>query len=176
MGKSCQFCFESETWKALFPTNENTVFLKKGFRQNDTKFLTILNELRQGHVSETTKSLLYEKVKQYHQSKSQNNMNSDNDNKNDVNSVLIKASSALSSALLPPTPIKTKVVPTVLYSINKNVDEINATALSRIKTKSNWYESIDEGDVFKLKDLRAPQTLGKSLLCTSTISYCIKYK
>jgi hypothetical protein len=136
--------------------------LKKGFRQNDSRFLKILNELRQGHVSENTKHILCEKVKEYHRNKAQNSVNSEA--KRDLNSVLLSAAASSSSSI--DAAKKIKVVPTVLYSNNKNVDEINTTALSKIKLASYYYESIDEGsEKSRLKDLRAPEILELKVGC-----------
>jgi len=59
--ETCQFCFESELWKMLFP-KENCVMLVKIFRQKDEKYLKILNEIRNGKMYRSSLNLLLENV------------------------------------------------------------------------------------------------------------------
>ena len=48
IGKGVQFCFESDVWKNCF---ENQIILKTIFRQKDSIFKTILNQLREGQLN-----------------------------------------------------------------------------------------------------------------------------
>lgn len=57
-------CFESDTWKELFHNGRNVVVLDKVFRQKEPLFTNILNELRRGYVSATTKTILMRKVEE----------------------------------------------------------------------------------------------------------------
>ena len=43
------FCFQSKKWYEIFPL-ENHVVLKKIFRQTDTEYIEILNEIRGGEL------------------------------------------------------------------------------------------------------------------------------
>lgn len=51
------FCFESSDYFKAFPL-QNHVVLKKIFRQNDPVYIKILNEIRQGELSEESKEIL----------------------------------------------------------------------------------------------------------------------
>lgn len=46
-----RFCFESPVWKQTF-TIENHIYLKTLYRQRDAKFIRILNEVRDGSLTE----------------------------------------------------------------------------------------------------------------------------
>jgi ATP-dependent DNA helicase PIF1 len=56
------FCFESPTWNAVF-RRENHVELKTLFRQTDPTYIKILQEVREGKISETSISTLEQRVK-----------------------------------------------------------------------------------------------------------------
>lgn len=60
LGKNAHYCFESLIWKQLF-TN-NMVVLDKVFRQKDSYFLNILNDLRIGIVTDNVAEFLLQKV------------------------------------------------------------------------------------------------------------------
>ena len=169
LGRSCTFCFQSKIWKELFyDTNSSSgvpaemIFLHKGFRQNDSVFLRVLNELRRGVVSSKTDQILTQKVNefrrdQYEKIKLQNDA---------------RIAAAVSTAPPPTTStstgtvtplhnkVKTKevskeVVATKLYSTNKNVDEYNDSELRKLSTKSYIFNSVDEGGEQFIKQLRA---------------------
>ncbi len=52
-----QFCFESKDWYSVFPL-ENHVVLTKIFRQRDAEYIKILNEIRIGELSDSSKETL----------------------------------------------------------------------------------------------------------------------
>lgn len=56
-----QFCFQSERWREVFP-NRNCIQLASIFRQSDSSFVKILNEIRVGNISEETIDILNERV------------------------------------------------------------------------------------------------------------------
>jgi ATP-dependent DNA helicase PIF1 len=56
-----QFCFESDDWLSVFPL-ENHVVLKKIFRQNDSQYVDILQEVRFGKLSKKSIETLNEYV------------------------------------------------------------------------------------------------------------------
>lgn len=73
LGSKIKFCFESEIWKQMFspisgsPIVDNAscgrmVVLDKIFRQKDTTFLRILNEVRRGVVSKDTARIFTQHV------------------------------------------------------------------------------------------------------------------
>jgi ATP-dependent DNA helicase PIF1 len=51
------FCFESQDYFKIFP-KENHIVLKKIFRQTDPAYIKILNEIREGELSEESKETL----------------------------------------------------------------------------------------------------------------------
>ena len=53
--ESCEFCFESIDWKKTFPIN---VVLEKIFRQNDSKYVKALNQIRIGRIKRSSYELL----------------------------------------------------------------------------------------------------------------------
>ena len=53
---SGRFCFESDEWDTIF--GENTVELVKIFRQSDTKYADILNQIRKGRIKRSANELL----------------------------------------------------------------------------------------------------------------------
>lgn len=165
LGKTCSFCFQSETWKALFYNGNSSespaemIFLHKGFRQNDNVFLRVLNELRRGVVSSKTDQLLtqkvnefqrdrYEKIKQLNEARL-------------AASALSTTASATSTSITPlhnkpkKKEVSKEVVATKLYSTNKHVDEYNDSELRKLTTKSYIFNSFDEGSDQFIKQLRA---------------------
>jgi ATP-dependent DNA helicase PIF1 len=55
--ETMKFCFESASWSDIFP-KENTVVLKKIFRQKDPEYGKILNQIREGKLKRSS----YEKL------------------------------------------------------------------------------------------------------------------
>lgn len=56
-----QFCFESSTWRDVFPLS-NHIKLVTVFRQTDETYIRILNEIREGHLSPENKHILLNRV------------------------------------------------------------------------------------------------------------------
>lgn len=52
-----KFCFQSERWSEVFPNN-NIIQLSSIFRQSDSSFVKILNEIRVGNITEDSIELL----------------------------------------------------------------------------------------------------------------------
>lgn len=53
--ETTQFCFESSNWDKCFPIN---IQLQKIFRQNDTKYVKALNQIRKGIIKKSSYNLL----------------------------------------------------------------------------------------------------------------------
>lgn len=64
LGQHTKFCFEAEAWHELLGHEDGMVVLDKVFRQKDSVFLTMLNEMRRGIVSDATNAILTEKVRE----------------------------------------------------------------------------------------------------------------
>lgn len=60
-----QFCFQSERWSAVFP-HKNIIQLENIFRQRDSDFVKILNEIRIGNISEDSIELLNNRIGKTH--------------------------------------------------------------------------------------------------------------
>ena len=56
-----EYCFESEHWYELFPP-QNHIELKTIFRQKDAIYAGILNEIREGHISESSQCILETRI------------------------------------------------------------------------------------------------------------------
>jgi hypothetical protein len=154
----------------MFPTCDNMIFLEKGFRQNDSSFLQILNEIRRGFVSIAAEALLHQKVVDFHKQKRNNNHNDtsihdiDNGDNND--------------RLIPNKKKKrilTKPIPTKLFSVNKSVDQHNNDELRKLKASSYYYRSEDQGREQFLNQIRsgmkAPEILELKVGCQ--VGICI---
>ena len=123
---STNFCFESAIWKALLK-NDSLIILDKIFRQKESTFLKILNETRFGKISNETKDIFYEKVRE--------------SNKNKFN--------------IDMEDITSSVKYTKLYSRNKDVDEYNTSQLQKLTTESFTYQAIDTGKDPYLNQLKS---------------------
>ena len=60
--ETTQYCFESPKWFQIFP-KENHIQLHTIFRQNDAKYIEILNEIRKGALSPENTALLNTYIK-----------------------------------------------------------------------------------------------------------------
>jgi ATP-dependent DNA helicase PIF1 len=58
---SCAFCFESDRWNGIF-SKENVVQLKTIFRQTDTDYTKILNQIRVGKLYKSSYDLIMKRV------------------------------------------------------------------------------------------------------------------
>ena len=120
MGKSTRFCFEAAAWTALLSHPDGVVVLDKVFRQKDSQFLRILNEMRRGIVTDETKRIMSSKVREYQSGASLGGGNE-----------LVGGSGSIA-----------RVEPTKLFATNNNVDEYN------IKMLRSLDDSID-GEEFQ---------------------------
>ena len=59
--EASMFCFENQLWFELFP-KENNIVLDTIFRQKDEKFLKVLNYVREGRISVSTKKILEDRL------------------------------------------------------------------------------------------------------------------
>ena len=66
------FCFESAIWKTVF-SPENHIQLTTVFRQKDPIYINILNEIRQGQLSEENKTILQNRVKREYDAEANGN-------------------------------------------------------------------------------------------------------
>lgn len=184
LGKSCTFCFQSQTWKTLFYGGSGSssssgdapaaemIFLHKGFRQNDSVFLRVLNELRRGIVSSKTDQILTQKVTEYQRQMYEKRKRISEAAESAMAAVASAAvttsSFTTTSTAKTVTPLHNKkqsinakkevskeVVATKLYSTNRNVDEYNDAELRKLNTKSYVFQCVDEGADQYLKQLRA---------------------
>jgi len=98
------FCFKAKCWDRCFP-KANHFELVRVFRQDNSRFVKILNEIRIGKLSQASVSLL-----------------SNNDKK---------------------LPRDDGIIPTKLFSINKDVDRMNFEKLDEINAVEVKFYAID---------------------------------
>jgi len=134
LGKDKRFCFESATWKKMLGTN-SMIILDKIFRQQEGSFLSILNEIRCGHVSSCARQILSDKVRETTHRK------------------LVEAA----------TDSINEVKPTKLFSRNADVDDYNRQQLNALEGEEHVYLANDTGKEPYLNQLRqgikAPEEL-----------------
>ena len=111
------------------------IVLDKVFRQKDSTFLNMLNELRRGFVSPQTIKVLSGKVREYEQYRQQQ--------------------SSGGNVIEKDEDLKT-IKPTKLYSTNKDVDFYNLSELRELSSEeSETFKAVDEGTEQFLNQLRA---------------------
>ena len=74
--ESKKFCFESPLWNKIF-SQDNHIILKKIYRQNDPKYIKILNNIRIGKITKSMIKTLEERV-------IENKENNENNKNNEV--------------------------------------------------------------------------------------------
>eukprot|EP01033_Poteriospumella_lacustris_P004299 gene4299-3069_t len=125
LGKTVKFCFEAQAWKSLFEEgrDDGMIILDKVFRQkDDTTFLNLLNEMREGQISMQNQQLLQRKVEDAQRWMQQEQMEAR------VEGFLPSASSVANHR-----EKKLAVRPTKLFSTNHDVDQYNMTELERLQ-------------------------------------------
>ena len=58
---SCKFCFESERWNIVFEP-ENHIELTHIYRQTDTTYINLLNQIRLGEIDDKNRDILFSRV------------------------------------------------------------------------------------------------------------------
>ena len=187
-----RFCFESSSWKSLFPANaidndtgsdtdsetNRMIVLRKIFRQKDPLFVNILNEMRMGKLSADSVDFLRKKCS------------------GDVGRVLTIPDNSASCST-PGTPgcsasatttsggsSSATVTATRLFSVNRDVEGVNGRQLKELDTEQVGFTARDSGiDPFlnQLKQgLKVPQQLDlrvgaqvQRYIITHPYQYCI---
>lgn len=147
-----KYCFESLLWNTIF-TKENTIQLKKIFRQKDECYSNILNQIREGRLKKSSNELLLSLV----------NKKFENENKEDELSGFIP----------------TKLFPTRNKADAINEKEMNLLTTREIEYKLKYIrDTINDVKKEKTVNLFAPsqQDINKelniiqhNLLCNETI-------
>jgi ATP-dependent DNA helicase PIF1 len=121
LGSSCRFCFESKAWGELFGGRlDGMIALDKVFRQkDDSTFLGMLQQLREGILHETTVQTLQQKVVDFNMAKQAELREEEELRLNPFSSR--------------PKEDSTKIKPTKLFPTNRDVDSYNYTELQRLK-------------------------------------------
>ena len=101
-----RYCFESPCWVNVF---DNMVEFTQVFRQSDSAFVRLLNEIRHGNCSEETQRIL-----------------------EDCKNTQFDANDG--------------IVPTRLYSHNRDVDQVNSNELQHLVGKGKLFFSKDRGE------------------------------
>lgn len=125
LGKTVKFCFEAQAWKSLFEDgrDDGMIILDKVFRQkDDTTFLNLLNEMREGQISMQNQQLLQRKVEDAQRWMQQEQMEARGDG-------FFQSASTVANN----REKKLTVRPTKLFSTNHDVDQYNMTELERLQ-------------------------------------------
>ena len=143
IGKSCKFCFESTVWQSIFNRIDgDLVVLDKVFRQKDSAFVNLLNDMRRGVVSHSSAKLLEAKVIDYQRLRA------------------IEESSKKDNG---DGGISLKSKYTKLFSTNRDVDQINEEEFKKLSDPVVYCAedgNIDEAAYNTLKSgTKAPETL-----------------
>lgn len=136
LGKSVKFCFEAEAWKELFEkdSSDGMIILDKVYRQqDDTTFLNLLNEMREGVISGRNQQILLQKVKEAQELYNQQSH-----------------SFAPASKQLPSK--KLEIRPTKLFSTNHDVDQFNMTELERLSMSSDGLDDDKDPIIYFARD------------------------
>ena len=127
--KETTFCFESDSWKENI---KKVIFLKEIFRQSQTDFIQLLNEIRVGKCSQKTEQILNSRVIQ---------------NLNETNEQYLKKTIFITEKLTKNCSEKLiadeLVYPSILYTHNRDVDQMNEKMLKQIKRKGRIYQCED---------------------------------
>ena len=117
-----KFCFENELWNEIF-SHDNHIILKKIYRQNDPKYIKLLNNIRIGKITKSMIKTLEDRVIK----KNENNENNKNNKNNKSN----------------------EVRPTILLPRRRSVDQINQQELEKLEEKEYIYMSqrVPESDL-----------------------------
>lgn len=136
LGKSVKFCFEAEAWKELFEkdSSDGMIILDKVYRQqDDTTFLNLLNEMREGVISGRNQQILLQKVKEAQELYNQQSHS------------FAPASKQLQSK-------KLEIRPTKLFSTNHDVDQFNMTELERLSMSSDDMDDDKDPIIYFARD------------------------
>ena len=127
------------------------IVLDKVFRQKDSHFLRLLNELRRGIVSKATNEILNKKVSENNQKlarASRKKMDRNGHKKEENNDDYSRGENDETESL---------VQPTKLYATNKDVDFYNLSELNKLSKEKGCvnYKAVDAGIEQYLRQLVA---------------------
>lgn len=127
------------------------IVLDKVFRQKDSHFLRLLNELRRGIVSKATNEILNKKVSENNQKlarASRKKMDRNGYKKEENNDDYSRGENDETESL---------VQPTKLYATNKDVDFYNLSELNKLSKEKGCvnYKAVDAGIEQYLRQLVA---------------------
>ena len=128
------------------------IVLDKVFRQKDSSFLRLLNELRRGIVSKSTNTILNQKVNENNQKLAKINkkkLDRNNHKKDEKDNDNVSSGENDEKESL--------VQPTKLYATNKDVDSYNLSELNKLSKEKGFvnYLAVDVGIEQYLRQLVA---------------------
>jgi len=170
-GSKAKYSFESSAWQFLFPIgcSSNTpagaaddselrhnkmIVLNKIFRQKDSKFINILNEMRCGRMSAASIEFLRRKCISDAGRELMVETNSKPEAPFSVNTSADSAAVGDGTSTAACAVTATKITPTKLFSVNRDVNEVNSRQLEELPTDRERYTARDHGDEWNLKTLR----------------------
>ncbi len=123
-----RFIYNSESWKS---SNFVVCYLHENFRQNDDAILNILNEIRDGEISDASR----EELKARYKFKIESNIENEN-----VIDIGTECSDITKESLT-----VVEVEPTRLYTHNIDVDSVNERELNKVVEFEAIYEMTSKG-------------------------------
>lgn len=144
LGKTVKFCFEASAWKDLFEygRDDGMIILDKVFRQkDDTTFLNLLNEMREGTISPRNQQVLQQKVQEAQQLLQQEQQMAT------THQGFFQTASSMTQNANSKSH-KLRVRPTKLFSTNQDVDQYNMNELERLQKNSDEDDADKDPVIF----------------------------
>jgi len=114
--ETSQFCFESNLWNQVFK-KENQIPLVQIFRQSDSVYANILNQIREGKLKRSSYEILLKRVGKKYSINDNNNDNNNNNNNNNKN-----------------------IQPTKLFPKRNQVEQINQMEMNKLCSEEKIYK------------------------------------
>uniref|UniRef100_A0A6C0DZX2 AAA+ ATPase domain-containing protein n=1 Tax=viral metagenome TaxID=1070528 RepID=A0A6C0DZX2_9ZZZZ len=136
VGETDSFCFDAVSWNSCI---QHIVYLDENFRQEDSVFKNLLNEIRIGNISKNTVEILKSRVN-------------------------VKLENAFG------------ILPTKLYSLNRDVDSENDKELNNLVLKNEdleFYQYDLEYEVLKNGIKNVEEKINKSCNAPFSLQLCV---
>ena len=136
VGETDSFCFDAVSWNSCI---QHIVYLDENFRQEDSVFKNLLNEIRIGNISKNTVEILKSRVN-------------------------VKLENAFG------------ILPTKLYSLNRDVDSENDKELNNLVLKNEnleFYQYDLEYEVLKSGLKNVEEKINKSCNAPFSLQLCV---
>lgn len=145
-GDDDRLAFESPVWKQMFPPRQ-CIRLTRIFRQKDQEFVALLDDLRNGALSDTPSKYKHFRT-----------------------GLLSDASTATLVKLDRPLPVVHGVEPTTLFATRNEVESFNLARLEKLPGVAELHKAVDTV-VSKDKFAFAPEKMDKLFMAPRTLPF-----